>query len=392
MVMNSAAILAQAAWQRKRNRKARPNSGREESSGGQTDSAIPLGLPIPTFHFPVKGSSRRIRAMDAVSPKKSCPAKERITVSDTRLHRLPPRWSKLAIGVGLCAAVLACGVQQPTREPVRAELSRLQKQTGLSLAYFDETLDTIVFEDRSVVPEKKPSLPGKPVEGSVSPDGVEVALSYWDPRYDTKLGIIQRDGTNLREITNCGGGYDFCWSHDKSRLAMVVQNPQRLVILNLGSGETREVQMATSLSSQCWSPDDKQIVFEFFENVRTYNIERGKWTSLVKGKHPSWSPDGNQIAFLDDNTYYAIRPSGEDRKLLFMKERAVSGLWWSPDGKFVAYVSHTKFPEKPWLVVDVGFVRVRIRRLEDNSEDWVAGFSEVHVPSFQWVQLKQSLK
>jgi len=150
--------------------------------------------------------------------------------------------------------------------------------------------------------------------------------------------------------------------------------------------------MAISLSAQCWSADDKRIVFEFFESVRVYDIELGKWMALVRGRQPSWSPDGNWIAFLDGDTYFTIRPSGEGRKALFKKERAVSGLCWSPDGKFVAYVSRTKFLESPWLVLDVGFVRLRIRRLEDDSEDWVAGFSEIHVPSFQWVQVKPSYK
>jgi WD40 repeat protein len=169
---------------------------------------------------------------------------------------------------------------------------------------------------------------------------------------------------------------------------MVVQNPFRAVILNLESGKTGDVSAATFVGSQCWSPDNRRIVYEFHDSVRMYDIERNKWTALAKGKEPSWSPDGNWIAFLDEDTYYAIRPSGEERKVLFTKKRAVSGLWWSPDSRFVAYISRTSFPERPWLVVDVAFVRLRIRRLEDNSEDWVAGFSEVHVPTFQWVKMR----
>ena len=297
------------------------------------------------------------------------------------------RWLRMAIGTGLCAVALACGAPEPTREPVRAELARLQKQTGLSLVYFDTSIDTIVFEDRSLSPGKKLSLPGSPTGGTISPNGEEVAFSYWNPESRTKLGIMRQDGSGLREFQNIHAGYGFCWSHDKSTLALVVQNPGRMVVLNLDSEKTQDVPMTTFVGSQCWSQDDNRIVYEFLGSIRVYDVRRNKWKALAKGREPSWSPDGNWIAFLDDDTYYAIRPSGEDRKVLFKPKRAVSGLCWSPDSKIVAYVSRTRFPERPWLVVDVGFVRLRIRRLEDNSEDWVAGFSEIHVPTFQWVRM-----
>ncbi len=108
---------------------------------------------------------------------------------------------------------------------------------------------------------------------------------------------------------------------------------------------------------------------------------------LAKGRDATWSPDGNWIAFLDDDTYYAISPSGENGRELFKSRGALSGLWWSPDSRTVAYASRNRLFERPLIAVDVGWVRLRVRRLADNSEDWVAQLSDVHIPSYQWVEV-----
>jgi Tol biopolymer transport system component len=108
------------------------------------------------------------------------------------------------------------------------------------------------------------------------------------------------------------------------------------------------------------------------------------WT-LANGRHATWSPDGNWIAFLEDGAYYAIRPTGNEKKLLFKQKEALTPLWWSPDSRLVAYMSRDHFFEGHWWPpIEQG--RVRVRRLEDNAEDWVANlYIEGHVPSFRWV-------
>jgi WD40 repeat protein len=142
-----------------------------------------------------------------------------------------------------------------------------------------------------------------------------------------------------------------------------------------------------SALSQCWSPDDKKVVYDADDSVRVYDAEQKQWLVLAKGKDATWSPDGKWIAFLDDDTYYAVAPSGENRKELFKASGALSGLWWSPDSRIVAYVSRNRFGEPPLIAVDVGWVRLRVRRLSDNSEDWVAQLSDAHIPSYQWLEI-----
>jgi len=86
--------------------------------------------------------------------------------------------------------------------------------------------------------------------------------------------------------------YDLCWSYDKSRLAARVQNLKRgttppndkLEVFSLRSNLHEEVDVSASLTSQCWSPDGKQIVYEADDTVRVYDTERKLGTFSQRGK------------------------------------------------------------------------------------------------------------
>jgi len=213
------------------------------------------------------------------------------------------------------------------------------------------------------------------------------------PKYRTYLGIIRQDGRDLREYPDLDEPYDLCWSPDGSILALTVKNlrqgkdPARgLQILNLGSGATEDIDAKGYTTSQCWSPDGKQIVYQADGTLRVYDIQEKRSRKLTNGQHATWAPDGTWIAFLEDDGYYVIRSSGNERKRLFKKKDALTALWWSPDCRFVAYLSRNRFFEGSWWPpIEQG--RLRVRRLDDNAEDWVANlYIEGHVPDFQWVK------
>jgi len=285
-------------------------------------------------------------------------------------------------------------------ESVRAELTRLQEQTGLSLVWVaDGAVQVVLFSHRPMLeanglPVRANSLPDGAGPGKMSPDGTEVAFGFRPGRSGpVRLGISRTDGSELREYPNLQYEKvweDKCWSYDKSMLATRVgkmegaqdRNPS-LHLLNVSSGETQEIEGQGLITSPCWSPDDKQFVYEAADSVRVFDIKEKSSRQIAEGTNPTWSPDGNWIAFLDHDTYYVIHPSGTQRHVLFKSWHSASGLSWSPDSRFVAYVSQARTLEGGFLHSDVLTYFLRVRRVEDNSE---ARISYALTPfSYQWV-------
>jgi len=79
----------------------------------------------------------------------------------------------------------------------------------------------------------------------------------------------------------------------------------------------------------------------------SYQLTRSKKSS----SSPAWSPDGKWLAFLSDrpapaagkgdgrNQIYLIRPTGGEARLLTKVESGVQRFAWSPDGKSIAFLA-----------------------------------------------------
>jgi hypothetical protein len=206
------------------------------------------------------------------------------------------------------------------------------------------------------------------------------------------LGVMKTDNSDLREFPSVRNPGLMCWSNDMSEIAMGTINTTnttfRLEILNIATESVREAASVIGyLSTQCWSPDDKQIVFELEGQVVVEDVESGKRKTIGLGKLPTWSRDGEWIAYFDerDKSYYVVHPSGEGTKKLFHHSRAIEGLYWSPDSRIVAYT------------VEIGgflsleAYKLNVRRLEDGSEDWVDNSDLGCCEPLQWITNKALL-
>ena len=280
------------------------------------------------------------------------------------------------------------------REAVRQQIERQQREIGLTLVSFTRKISTVNFSDR--LPELKDvkvSGDGRPLQGAISRDGQSIAfeISFYHPARWT-LGVAHSDGTGLQEYPNIASPSSICWSNDKSTLALSAAVPQQsngaLLIVRLDSRASQQIDIGGSLTSQCWSPDDKQIVYSVGKSIRIYDLGGRKWKELAEGECPAWSPDGNWIAFYHDAAYYAIRPSGAEQKLLFRKKGHSAGPWWSPDSAMVAYMCLSG-KGGDWMGFDSR--QLRVRRLADSSDDWILNEpDDSFSPEYQWVLPRQT--
>jgi hypothetical protein len=249
----------------------------------------------------------------------------------------------LPAGLRVCAIALLFCPQVLGTESVRDELIRRQRETGLTFAWIDrDGTKGIEFAEQSAVPVS------------------DVSRSAFAPI-----------GFNFHDF----GGYasQECWSHDQTKLfgRADISGIQTLLVINRQSNKTNTVAenapFADVVASQCWSRDDRRLVYQLNGEIRIFDTESAASSALTRGTEPSWCPDSEWISFLDRGSYYAIRPDGTGRRKLFHKGGAKSPLYWSPDSRIVAYVRQVSFPET--RIIDVEVYGLRVRRLTDGWDE-----------------------
>jgi WD40 repeat protein len=290
---------------------------------------------------------------------------------------------EVILGLATGVAMLVCSAQALSQQSVRAELIRLQDKKGLTLAWVDNSILT-----RSIVTHT-------PMSGSVQ--AIMFKKRTIVPLRDS-LQDFRPDTFDFREYPQLTGIGE-CWSYDQTKLVdTMIERPSgraTLTILDLTSRRARAIAINVDqkeyVTSQCWSPDGKRLVYEMDDAVRLYELDNDRSDALAKGTDPTWSSDGNWIAFRDRETYYAMHPDGTGRKKLFHNHwgGVRSGLCWSPDSRFVAYVKELGFLQGGALDAEVN--QLRVRRLDDGSDEPLCPDS-VSYENYRWITSPELMK
>ncbi len=169
---------------------------------------------------------------------------------------------------------------------------------------------------------------------------------------------LRADGRRVRRLTH-GRYRDLSpqWSPDGSRIAFIRDRlrgsgDDKLWVMRPNGSDKRKLHQARAIESLEWSPDGSRLVVGIWEegerdlylvDVCDGGVTRLTHTSDEDEWSPSWSPDGELIAYAaerswDDSNVYTIRPDGSDRTALTDDGRS-SAPEWSPDGRHIAFTS-----------------------------------------------------
>ncbi len=210
--------------------------------------------------------------------------------------------------------------------------------------------------DRTTEPRAaRPSLDLSP---STTTDGSRIVFeSNRDGNFE--IYVMTADGSGQTRLTTSPGDDEIPrWSPDGTRIAFESNRDGNLEIYVMnadGSGQTRLTNNAAVDASPTWSPDGQRIAFHSTRDGNTeiyiMNADGTGQTRLtnspVVDATPSWSP-GTRIAFASRQRVgraevWVINPDGTGQSDvssgvdLIGLEDAVSNPSWSPDGQQLAF-------------------------------------------------------
>ena len=200
----------------------------------------------------------------------------------------------------------------------------------------------------------------------LSPDGAQIAISGETDKGDSQVWIVPAAGGEPRRIVEARPSYWHGWSPDGKTLAMCAERNGNFDVYTIPveGGTERRLTTADGLDDgPDYSPDGQWI---YFNSVRTGLMQIWRMhpdgsgqEQVSRGGTADWfahpSPDGKWIVFLAYDKSVTEHPPNKDVTLkvmgapdgvphvfatLFGGQGTINVPSWSPDSKYVAFVSY----------------------------------------------------
>jgi len=207
------------------------------------------------------------------------------------------------------------------------------------------------------------------VEPAWSPNGREIAFGGTGATPNTNIYVADRNGKNIRVLTRYRyGATQPAWSPDGRTIAFEADG---IKLVSAAGGHIRSLTSDGQYPS--WSPSGTELVFErhlgsgnseALFTIRPDGSGLRRITNLPGEQRSAvWSPDGKEIAFEwwtpSGTGLYLIRPDGTHLRRVTTAALPQGRPAWSPDSRYLAVISDDGLKAgSRILVIDVKSGRV----------------------------------
>jgi Tol biopolymer transport system component len=155
---------------------------------------------------------------------------------------------------------------------------------------------------RRKVQDEKPAL--VTAGPAWSPDGETLLFASRQTKVDDEIFVVNPDGSGLHRLTsNNVDDVQPSWSPGHTRIAYA-RDPGPSIWVMSATGRNKQRLAAGTHPS--WSPDGSQLAFQRGSAVYTLSDRGRRVRRIVRGERPAWAPRGKRIAFVRGTKLFTV--------------------------------------------------------------------------------------